>query len=202
MAGSFTYLPPSGTVLTVGAHILGVTFTPTDITDYTTATASVSITVNLATATITWPTPSAITYGTALSATQLDATATVPGTLTYSPPAGTVLTAGTHTLSVTFTPTDAANYATVSASVQIVVNKATPIVTWTAPSAINYAIALGAMQLDATSTLPGTFVYTPLAGTVLTAGVHPLAVTFTPTDATDYTTATASVSITVNPSAT
>ena len=40
--------------------------------------------------TITWPTPAPIMYGTALSATQLDATASVPGTFVYSPPAGTV----------------------------------------------------------------------------------------------------------------
>ena len=41
------------------------------------------------------PAPAAITYGTALSAAQLDASASVPGTFAYSPAAGTVLTAGT-----------------------------------------------------------------------------------------------------------
>ena len=51
---------------------------------------------------ITWPTPSAITYGAALSSTQLDATPTVAGSFVYSPAAGTVLTAGTQTLSVDF----------------------------------------------------------------------------------------------------
>ncbi len=51
-----------------------MTLTPTDTTDYTTATQTVSLTVNKATPTITWATPAAITYGTALSATQLDAT--------------------------------------------------------------------------------------------------------------------------------
>jgi 2-keto-3-deoxy-6-phosphogluconate aldolase len=55
---------------------------------------------------ITWTTPAAIPYGTALSAAQLDATASVPGTFAYSPSAGTVLAAGAQTLSVTFTPTD------------------------------------------------------------------------------------------------
>ena len=64
-----------------------------------------------ATPTITWPTPADITYGTALGATQLNATASVPGTFVYTPAAGTVLNAGRgQTLSVTFTPTDAANY--------------------------------------------------------------------------------------------
>ena len=44
-------------------------------------------------------------YGTGLDATQLNATASVPGTFDYSPDVGTVLGAGSHTLGVTFTPT-------------------------------------------------------------------------------------------------
>ena len=64
-----------------------------------------------ATPTITWATPADIVYGTALSATQLNATASVPGTFVYTPPAGDRAEAGAaQTLSVTFTPTDAANY--------------------------------------------------------------------------------------------
>ena len=50
------------------------------------------------TPTITWPAPAAITYGTALSSTQLNATANLAGTFAYTPTAGTVLTAGSHTL--------------------------------------------------------------------------------------------------------
>ena len=68
-----------------------------------------TLTVNQATPAITWATPSAITYGTALSGTQLDASSTVAGTFSYSP-AGGVLTAGSHLLSVTFTPTDGTDY--------------------------------------------------------------------------------------------
>ena len=46
-----------------------------------------------------------------MSATQLEATASVPGTFVYTPAAGTVLGAGnSQTLSVTFTPTDTADY--------------------------------------------------------------------------------------------
>ena len=76
------------------AQTLSVTFTPTDTTNYTTATANVPITVTKATPSITWPTPATIVYGTALSATQLNATASVPGTFVYTPAAGTVLPAG------------------------------------------------------------------------------------------------------------
>ena len=66
---------------------------------------------------ITWPQPADITYGTALGASQLNATASVPGTFAYSPPAGTVLNVGAgQTLSVIFTPTDAIHYTTATAS--------------------------------------------------------------------------------------
>ncbi len=71
-----------------------MTFTPTDTTDYKTATADTTIVVAQATPTITWAAPASIVYGTALSATQLDATANVPGTFAYSPAAGTVPGAG------------------------------------------------------------------------------------------------------------
>ena len=81
----FVYTPASGTVLHAGNNqTLSVTFTPTDTTDYTTATQTTTINVTQATPTITWPTPAAITYGTALGSTQLDATR-CPGTFAYTP---------------------------------------------------------------------------------------------------------------------
>ena len=54
------------------------------------------------------------------------------------------------------------------------------------------------MQLNATASVPGSFVYTPAAGAVLGAGSQTLSVTFTPTDGVDYTTATTTVPLTVN----
>jgi len=128
-----------------------VTFTPTDTTDYT-ATASVTLTVNQATPTVNWGPPAAITYGTALSATQLNATSTV-GTFNYSPAAGTMLGAGQQTLTTTFTPTDTADYTVATASVTVTVSKATPAITWGPPTAITYGTALSATQLNATSTV-------------------------------------------------
>ena len=139
---------------------------------------------------ITWAAPSAVTYGTALSSTQLDATANVPGTFVYTPAAGTVLNAGSQTLSVTFTPTDTTNYTTATKTQPLVVNQGVPEITWFAPSAITAGTALSATQLNAEASLPGTFVYTPAAGTVPTAGSQILSVTFTPTDTTNYTTVT------------
>ena len=79
--------------------------------------ATITLAVTKTTPTITWPTPAAIIYGTALSATQLDATANVAGTFAYTPAAGTVLKAGSQTLSVTFTPTNTTLYNSATDSV-------------------------------------------------------------------------------------
>jgi hypothetical protein len=123
------------------------------------------------------------------SATQLNATTNVPGTFVYTPAAGTVLNAGAaQTLSVTFTPTDTANY-NPATSGAITVLKATPTITWS--NAGRHRLRHGA-ERDAAERdddgVPGTFVYTPAAGTVLSAGAaQTLSVTFTPTDAANYT---------------
>jgi sugar lactone lactonase YvrE len=62
-----------------------------------------------------------------LGAAQLNATANVPGTFWYTPPAGTALTPGSQmTLSTVFTPTDTINYTTATASVTLTVNLGTP----------------------------------------------------------------------------
>jgi hypothetical protein len=131
-------------------------------------------------------------------------TVVVPGTYVYTPPATTIEPVGTDTLSVTFTPTNSSGYTTVTGTTQLVVTKATPVITWPTPTPINVYERLTGTQLDATAatpqgaSLPGTFVYSPVAGTYFTAaGIYPLNVTFTPTDTTDYTTATASVNLTV-----
>jgi len=100
---------------------------------------SQTITINPATPTISWPAPAAITFGTPLSATQLDASATgagggsLPGSFTYAPGAGTVLNAGANqTLSVSFAPSDSTDYTSASATVQITINQA-PTKLTTAP---------------------------------------------------------------------
>ncbi len=208
--GTFAYSPAAGTVLSAGQQTLTVTFTPTDLVNYTTATGTVSLLVNQAVPLLNWtPTVSNITYGTALGAQQLNATATgagstaISGAFTYTPASGTVLGAGPQTLSVLFTPSDVIDYTVARATAQIAVGKATPVITWPTPAAIAYGIPLGASQLDATAagvgntTLPGSFVYTPAAGAVLTPGEHTLSAAFTPTDVVNYAAATASVTLNV-----
>src|SRR5205814_8236779 len=169
VAGAFVYTPAAGTVLNAGnGQTLAVTFTPTDSANYTNATKTATINVQKATPVITGANPDDITYGAALGATQLNATANVAGTFAYTPPASTVLNAGNgQTLSVTFTPTDAANYTNATKTATINVQKATPVITWANPADITYGAALGATQLNATANVAGTFAYTPPASTVL-----------------------------------
>ena len=88
-----------------------------------------TLTINKRAPTITWPTPAGITYGTALTSTQLNATASVPGSFSYSPAIGSVLNAGSQSLNATFTPTDSANYTTASGGVALSVSKASLTVT-------------------------------------------------------------------------
>jgi hypothetical protein len=120
-------------------------------TDFFTSTSSpLGIIVGKSAPAITWPTPSPISYGTLLSTAQLNATATVPGTFAYSQPAYTLLTAGTYTLNVTFTPTDSTTYTIATASVTLVVNPATPQINWPSPAPITFGTALSGIQLNAT----------------------------------------------------
>ena len=55
----------------------------------------------------TWTQPAAMEYGTPLNATQLNATASVAGVITYAPAAGTVLLPGATPVTATLVPTDA-----------------------------------------------------------------------------------------------
>ena len=112
--------------------------------------------VNKATPTITWAIPAPITYPTALSGAQLDATASVAGTLTYSPPSGAVLPAGTQTLSVVFTPSTTTNYASTSATVALVVNPRPAIVTHTTVTASPNPSTAGATVTFTATVSPAT----------------------------------------------
>ena len=157
---------------------------------------------------IAWAAPPPITYGTPLSATQLDAAASyngtpIAGTYKYSPNLGNVLGAGPQMLSVTFTP-NSAQYTTASSSVTLTVTQAAPVITWGTPAAITSGTPLTGTQLNATASyngtpVAGTLAYTPGLGTVLYAGSQKLSVLFTPTDTTDYTTASGSVQLLVKP---
>src|SRR6185436_17730582 len=117
------------------------------------ATASVTVNVAKAASTIAWSNPADVVYGTALSGAQLNATASVAGRIAYSPAAGAVLSAGSHALSVTFTPEDAANYNGATASVTVNVAKAASAIAWSNPADVVYGTALSGAQLNATASV-------------------------------------------------
>jgi hypothetical protein len=85
------------------------------------------ITVAQAVPVISWPAPASISYGTPLSATQLDATASVPGVFEYDPSSGTTLPAGTQTLTALFRPKDRIDYAVTPAQTTLVVTKSNSV---------------------------------------------------------------------------
>ena len=191
----------AGTPCDLCSGVYPFTITATNLAG--TATQAFTLTVlpgnaSLPAPAVTWNTPAAITYGTALSATQLNATASVPGTFAYVPSAGRVLTTGTNQLQALFTPADTGDYSMAIGSTNITVNQATPAITWPAPAAVVFGTALSPTQLNAVAGVPGTLVYNPPLGTVLPVGsAQPLSVTLTPTDAINYTTATLANSINV-----
>jgi hypothetical protein len=200
VAGTFRYNPAVGFVPATGTMTLQATFTPSDTVKYATTTATSTLRVASgaqATPTITWAAPRSIVYGSALSAAQLNAAANVPGRFTYSPSLGTVLSVGTKNLQVSFTPLDTVTYRSGTSSTSLVISPAAPRLTWSTPVALTYGTALSKTQLNATANVAGTFSYNPALGTVPAVGTTLLHVTFTPTDAVDYTKQTATITLTV-----
>jgi hypothetical protein len=160
--------------------------------NYTAGTQNASFTVAKATPTVTWTTPSAIAYGTALSATQLNASAGgVAGAMVYSPASGAILAVGSQTLSVTFTPTDTADYNSAAQTVVLTVNKSAvsvtgsssiPVATYGDNVTITFTFTGGGVTPTGTTTIKdgatvlGTVSLTSGAATMssstLSAGVH------------------------------
>ena len=203
--GVFSWTSGSTTLTTIGVNAgQGVTFTPTDATDYTTATTTVSVTVSKATATITWPTATAITYGQALSNSTLSGgTSTPGGAFAWANPSAIPAAGSSVSESVTFTPTDTTHYSTTTGAVHLAVNPKTATVnTWPTATTITYGAALSTSTLrGGSATTAGTFAWTspttiPNAGSAVSESV-----TFTPTNVTEYSAATSNINITVNQAA-
>jgi hypothetical protein len=117
-AGSFAFTTPS-TAPKAGTALQSVTYTPTDTTNYNSSSSTVSVTVNKADPSVTaWPVASAITYGQTLAASTLSGGAATPaGTFAFTTPS-TAPNAGTALQSVTYRPTDTADYNTASSTVR------------------------------------------------------------------------------------
>jgi len=120
---------------------------------------------------ITWPAPAADHLWHGLSASQLNAAAGVPGSFVYTPGAGTVLNAGARTLHATFTPTDTTTTPR-NGDPDRDVEQGSSGDHLAGSGSHHYGTALSATQLNATASVPGAFVYSQAAGSVLKAGTH------------------------------
>jgi hypothetical protein len=166
---TFTYNGSAAAPTTAGTYtVVGTVSDP----NYQ-GSATGTLIIAKATPTVTWATPAAITYGTALNATQLDASSPVAGTFAYNPAAGTVLAAGSQELSVTFTPADATDYTTATASVTLTVNVQTQTISL-ASSTLAYAsgvpFGVAPLTLSATSTSGLSVTFTLLSGPATLSG--------------------------------
>ncbi|HEV2133117.1 MAG TPA: choice-of-anchor tandem repeat GloVer-containing protein [Terracidiphilus sp.] len=202
VTGALPNVPNNGYTMTtqplsVGQHTFKAIYSTTNSAYSSGTSNTVNIMVGKSMPTITWSTPSPIVQGTALSSAQLDASASVTGTFAYNPPAGTVLSAGTQTLSVTFTPADTTDYSTATASVTLTVNPAAPALT-ISPTSLTFAAQdTGSTSPSQTLTLTnsgtaalsiasiaasGDFAETNTCGTSLAASANcTVSVTFSPT---------------------
>lgn len=205
--GFFYYDPPRGTVLEAGeSHTLRVTWTPDDHFHWLAASKEVQIYVYKADPQLDWELKEPYYAGMPLemhrhlrcSARDLHLT---DGDMHYSPGAGARLGAGTHTLSVTYTPPKQwrRRYNKVTKSIVVEVKpKQRPPIEWANSNRaaldwneIVYGTKLSTKHLNATvQGLEGEFVYDPPLGTILDANTTPtgqvLSLTFTPKDREKY----------------
>ena len=79
-----------------------------------------------------------------------------------------------------------ANYQIDFKKADLVVNKATPTITWSNPASIVFGTPLSATQLNATSSVAGTFSYNPTNGAILNAGTNTLTAIFSATDMNNF----------------
>jgi hypothetical protein len=112
---------------------------------------------------------------------------------TYNGSAIPPVAAGTYAVSLTCS----ANSLTSTVTTTLTITKAAPVISWSTPAAITTATKLSSSQLNAFSYIPGSFTYSASAGSSLPAGDDLVTATFTPTDTTNYTSATMTVTIKV-----
>ncbi len=116
-------------------------------------------------------TAESITYGSALSGAQLNASASVNGTFSYTPVTGTVPEAGNQTLAVVFTPADTTNYNTVNRSVTLTIAKGSQTISGVAAT-LSKEVASAAYSLNATASSNLTLGYASSNESVATVAAN------------------------------
>ena len=112
---------------------------------------------------------------------------------TYNGSAIPPVAAGSYAVSITCS----ANSLTSTVTTTLTITKAAPVISWSTPGAITTATKLSSSQLNAFSYIPGSFTYSASTVSTLPAGDDLVTATFTPTDTTNYTSATMTVTIKV-----
>jgi len=203
-AGTFEWDTPNTSVGNAGTQSHSMTYKPTN-TNYNTSTQNVTITVNKADPTVTFPTNLTAVYGQTLVNISLpgDGIIVTAGAFSWTTGNSTsVGDVGTRTHNMTFTPTVTANYNTLTQDVNITVNKANPDVTFPTNLTATYGQTLSQISPNGTSVTPGAFSWTASGTTsVGNAGTRAHNVTFAPTDTANYNTLNQDVNIEVGKAA-
>ena len=164
VAGAFAFTTPTNIPSNVGVTNVSVTFTPTDLVNYSPITLALGVTVNVQTPVLkTAPTASQITNGQPLSlsiltggvVTNAYSTNVVVGTFAFTTPSATP-GVGIANQSVTFTPTDLTRYNSITLNVSVTVVAAPSAVT-----ALQFtgspAVSGTTLTISGTNTGGGTF---------------------------------------------
>jgi hypothetical protein len=191
--GSFAFTSPT-TAPSPGTTMQSVTFTPTDLTDYSSVTGTVNVTVSKATASVTLGSLNQTYTGSPVSATATTNPAGLTVNFTYNGSVTSPTAAGTYTVVGTINDP---NYQG-SATGTLTIAKATPIVSaWPTASNLIHGQTLAKSNLTGgTASVLGKFAWTT-TGLVPPMGISAQSVTFTPTDSIDYKPVVGTVKITV-----
>ena len=152
----FSWNAPATSVGNAGSRDFPATYTPTDADNYKTVNVQITITVNKADPSITWPQTAAITYGQTL-ADAVFAGESGDGTFAYTKGTLTPAVAQSGTAyQVTFTPADTANYNTLTKDIPVTVNKALAPAIPAQTVSIYYAEPSTGNTVDLAALLPET----------------------------------------------
>jgi hypothetical protein len=203
-------------ILDSGKYVVQANFFPEDAENYSQQSLAVTLTVDRLVVELEYGPFADVTYGDAvkedlhltaritgialefLPTTGPDAKVTDSsfGSFSYNTTAGTLLKAGTHEITVTYTPTDTTNFSTAVVSVPLKVGRHQPVVDWPAIKAIYYSTLLSETQLcakvlpnnrDLKETIVGELTYSWNIGhRFAKVGRHPVSCTFVPEDGFNY----------------
>ena len=200
--GSWSWTSSTSTAISsAGTYTYSAKYTPTDTTNYNSVAKSITVTVNKATPTIS-STSTTATYAPSLTLAKISlpsTTGNTPGSWAWSSSSTAISSAGTYTYSAKYTPTDT-GYNSVTKSIRITVNKATPTIKSTATSA-TYAPSLTLAKISLPNTAGntmGSWAWSNSSTAISNAGTYTYSAKYTPTDTTNYNSVTKSVTVTVN----